>query len=146
MSSKAPRLEVQGVPYPQGSKTLVRGRMVESCQQVRPWRAKVTATAKQQADHEGPLFPRDTPLAVSVEFRMPRPKAHYRANGAVKPGAPAYSVKRPDLDKLMRAVGDALSGVWWEDDSQIVSLYLVKVYTDRPGNEGITVTAKEVSE
>jgi Holliday junction resolvase RusA-like endonuclease len=40
-----------------------------------------------------------------------------------------YPTTKPDLDKLARAVLDALTGVYYLDDAQVVSLDLQKAYT-----------------
>jgi Holliday junction resolvase RusA-like endonuclease len=60
---------------------------------------------------------------VECTFFLERPKAHCgtgRNEGIVKDGAPAYPVVRPDADKLLRAVLDALTGRVWADDAQVV--------------------------
>jgi len=36
----------------------------------------------------------------------------------------------PDIDKLLRAVSDALTGVGYMDDAQIVEVYASKIYAD----------------
>jgi len=36
----------------------------------------------------------------------------------------------PDLDKLLRAVGDSCSGVIYDDDSQVIRTLAWKVYAD----------------
>jgi Holliday junction resolvase RusA-like endonuclease len=45
-------------------------------------------------------------------------------------GFPREKRSRPDLDKLIRAVGDALTGVLWTDDAQIVTWSTGKGYVD----------------
>lgn len=50
-------------------------------------------------------------------------------------------IKRPDLDNLAKAVLDALNGLAYSDDSQVVSLTVDKYYSDNPRVE---VTIKEV--
>lgn len=107
---------VPGRPAPQGSKRHVGGGvMVESSKAVAPWRTTVAWHAAQA--HA--LAPLDGPLAVRIEFVMPRP------SGCPKRTTPA-AVKRPDVDKLARAVLDALSAVVWRDDSQVVDLHASK--------------------
>lgn len=44
-----------------------------------------------------------------------------------------YPITKPDADKLARAVWDALKGIIYTDDSQIVRLTLSKDYGDAPG-------------
>ena len=116
---------VEGSPAPQGSKTHVGGgRLIESSRQVGPWRDAV-----RRAAIEGPVY------LVQV-FALPRPKSHYgtgRNSGRVKRGAPRRPPVRPDLDKLARAVGDALTGICYHDDAQIVNLCAAKYYVTPSG-------------
>ena len=88
------------------------------------------------------------PITLKLVFMRDRPKGHYgqgRNAGKLKPSAPPYPTTKPDLDKLNRAVGDALTGIVWKDDSQVVNLESSKLYCgpkDRPGvhitiNQGV---------
>ena len=120
------RLFVPGKPAAQGSKRHVGGgRMVEQSKAVAPWRTTVAwhaAQAYTQAPQEGQL-------TVGLVFVMPRP-----ASTPKRSTPPA--VKRPDLDKLQRAIFDALSGVIWRDDSQVTYVAAAKRIAgldDQPG-------------
>jgi len=62
-------------------------------------------------------------VEINVIFHMQRPKTVTRKE----------PFKRPDIDKLARAVLDALTGVAYEDDEQVVKLVASKEYTDNPG-------------
>lgn len=94
------------------------------------WRAVVALSARQHFGGD----PLTGPLAVSMSFTMPRPKSHYRSNGAVKPNAPAYHVVKPDSLKLARSTEDALTGILWVDDSQVqFESGPKKFYGERPG-------------
>lgn len=74
------------------------------------------------------------PVEVRLEFFMPRPKSHFRANGSRKADAPRWVEKKPDLDNLEKAVLDALTNIGlWRDDSQVVRVSKSKVYCDQPG-------------
>lgn len=123
---------VPGIPVPQGSKRFVgNGRMIEANAGLKPWRAEVIAAAIEAADANPDWVStssRRATYAARVEFQFPRPKAHLGTQG-VKPGAPVHHGTRPDLDKLIRSVFDALtqSGVIG-DDSQIVKLVGGKYY------------------
>ena len=137
----ARRFSVLGLPAPQGSKTHIgNGRMVESSKRVKPWRRQVAA-AYVQHDFGDVLI---GPLALTVDFYLPRPKAHYgtgRNAGTLKDSAPAEHLTMPDLDKLVRAVGDALTRLAWRDDSQIFAWHAYKHYatTDHPVGAQITI-------
>lgn len=98
--------EVIGVPAPQGSKRHVgNGVMVESSKTLRPWRDSVAAAARDVANSIGDLAPLDGPLDLDVTFRFPMPASRPAAVRAVGIGP---KVTAPDLDKLLRAIGDAL--------------------------------------
>lgn len=75
------------------------------------------------------------PWRCSCSFAFERPKAHRRAGGALRPDAPVAPTGRPDLDKLLRTVLDALTGIAWADDSQVVLLDGCKMYADAAGTE-----------
>jgi crossover junction endodeoxyribonuclease RusA len=122
-------LDVEGLPAPQGSKRHVgNGRMVESSKKVKPWRA---AVAKAAEEHTFPDMPY---VQVVMWFRMPRPKSHYRTGryaGLLKPDAPLFPAKYPDVDKLARSTLDALRmGGAYADDAQVVTLHAYKVFAD----------------
>lgn len=107
---------VPGSPAPQGSKRHVGGgRMVESSKAVGPWRERVAIAAHNAMTAARlPMFT-GTPVTVRVEFVMPRPASTPKR---ITPAA----VKRPDLDKLVRAVFDACTDVVWADDSAVVDV------------------------
>lgn len=88
------------------------------------------------------------PLALSVKLYLPRPKSHYgtgRNAAKVKRSAPALPAVRPDLDNYLKAIQDALDGVLWKDDGQVVQITAAKLYAD--GREpGATITVKQAGE
>lgn len=73
-------------------------------------------------------IPRPVGVRLEATFHLARPLAlqtpRYQAGRVV---TPPHTVK-PDLDKLTRAIGDALTGVVYEDDAQIVTLVAAKRY------------------
>jgi crossover junction endodeoxyribonuclease RusA len=132
------RIEVAGIPAPQGSKRHVGGgRMVEASRAVGPWREAIRAeTQRQVAARVGDeLLQRIAkgrpaaagPVGVEIRFWLPRPKS--------APASVAQPAKRPDLDKLCRAVLDGLvAGGAIADDGLVVSLTAEKRFAtpDRP--------------
>lgn len=125
-------VHVPGVPVPQGSmKSLGPGRLVHSNPQaLLPWRASVIAHLRQEMVKAGE-WPIDGPVKCCVTFYLPRPKS--------APKSRVWPDKKPDLDKLGRAVGDALeqAGVL-HSDAQIVQWGKTKQY----GTPGMTLTLR----
>jgi len=138
--------DVYGLPAPQGSKRHVgNGVMIESSKRVKPWRAAVEVAAREAI--EGEWEPFTGPLALTLTFYLPRPKAHYgtgRNASVLKPDAPKWVSVRPDIDKLARSTLDALttSGVW-VDDSQVAHLTARKLYANTP-RTGADITITEL--
>jgi Holliday junction resolvase RusA-like endonuclease len=63
------------------------------------------------------------PIVLEMVFYRPRAASHYgtgRNADLLKASAPAYPATKPDVDKLTRAILDALKGVAWHDDGQVI--------------------------
>lgn len=119
---------VPGVPVPQGSK-MPWG--AEANPHVKSWRESVAAAAAEVMAN-GPV---DGPVNVIVDFFFPRPKGHFgsgRNAERLKDSAPIWHSAKPDLDKLQRALGDAMTGVVVRDDSQVASWHVRKLYGSQP--------------
>jgi crossover junction endodeoxyribonuclease RusA len=139
------QITVDGKPAPQGSKTRnAHGAIYESNKAVGPWRADVRAEC-QRAMVEGRRTTLAGPVSITVRFRLTRPRSHYgtgRNSATPRPAAPLYPVSKPDGDKLLRAVLDALTqGGAYRDDAQVIHAEVWKVYADRPGAD---ITVREL--
>ena len=138
---------VPGVPAPGGSKTgfyipkLKRVVMTPASMKTKPWMALVSAYAKEA--YSGALL--TGAIELSIQFRFCRPKGHYGTGknaGILKVSAPKHHLTKPDRTKLLRSTEDALKGVVWRDDSQVVTGPTEKVYCDR--DPGAQITIEEV--
>lgn len=67
----------------------------------------------------------DGPVALSVSFWFARPKSHFNSKG-LRPGVPTHHVQVPDVDNLVKLLKDALKGIAWRDDAQVVDVYMRK--------------------
>lgn len=133
---------VPGIPAPGGSKRAftVRRRdgslgvgVQDAAKRNKPWRSDVAVIAGHAMTGR-PLL--TGPLMVQVEFVLSRPKGHFgtgRNARQVKRSAPVYPASKPDATKLWRAAEDALTGIVWRDDSQIVQQIISKTYGHKPG-------------
>jgi len=142
---------VDGVPQPKGSFVAfvgAQGRVVvkADAKLLKRWCSSIRIAARDAiARQVGRALERDEYLfsgAVQVEavFFLHRPLDHYGAAGGILPrfGARAAETK-PDLDKLMRALGDALSGLCYVDDARIVDQVLRKRYVWADQIPGVAV-------
>jgi len=69
--------------------------------------------------------PLEGPLRVELLFLLPKPKKTKNA----------YPIFKSDVDNLSKSTIDALNGIAFLDDGQIIELYVRKQYGDRVGVE-----------
>ena len=68
------------------------------------------------------------PIDLQCDFVFERPNTHYlpvnrkRATRMLRPDAPESYTRTPDVDKMIRAVADALTGHAYTDDAQCVRM------------------------
>jgi Holliday junction resolvase RusA-like endonuclease len=113
-------LSVTGNPASQGSHAIMYGRIVQvNSSKHKAWRKAIVQEAIATLPHD--WQPIDEPCELIVNFYLPKPKTVDRQLPSVS----------PDLDKLIRAVGDSLtdSGVV-TDDSRIVRISARKLYAE----------------
>lgn len=132
-------IEVPGMARPQGSKRPMKlgdGRVIlrEMSSRLPEWRARVAEFAAKAA--EGEFWEAHVPVALDLTFSFVRPKSHYgkrKGEPTLRQDAPAVPVGANvgDIDKLSRAVLDALSGVLYHDDRQVASLTVAKRYGEQ---------------
>ena len=116
---------------PQGSKTYIgNGRMVEACKRVKPFRSDLQGIAIEATPVDWDL---SLDYHLHVEFDFRRPKSHLTSKGALTKAAPLFPTGRQigDTDKLIRSVCDALTGIVWYDDSQVVDITAKKRFRSR---------------
>lgn len=77
-------------------------------------------------------FDKDLPLTLSVCFFITKPKSTKRR----------YPTVKPDLDNLVKAVKDALKGIAWHDDSQVVDSSESKRYAHSA--PGVMIRVSEI--
>lgn len=119
--------DVRGAPMPKGSTTrmpngaTLPAGTTESRKRMSQWRDDVRMAATVAMGDDPPFT---GAIRLFVEFALAPPRT----------GIPKYKwgwlphTKKPDVDKLLRAVNDALTGVVWRDDSQVCVCAINKRY------------------
>ena len=121
-------IAVVGTPAPKGSARAIRrgarAVLVASSSNANRAGQKAWAAAVGWAAKVRCATPIAGPIAVTLVFALARPASVKRARPSVK----------PDIDKLARATLDALTGIAWIDDAQVVRMLAEKRYAT-PGCE-----------
>jgi Holliday junction resolvase RusA-like endonuclease len=142
--------DVRGTPITKGSKSILKLRdgmsiLVEQTDmktktmpsgRLTRWMKAVAASARIAMTARKPFAGH---CELWAEFIVPRPQSHYLPTGALAKGAFAFPNK-PDNDKLLRAIKDAMSGVVYGDDAQVAAYGRVfKRYAARGGIGGARI-------
>ena len=134
---------VRGTPTPKGSTTrMPHGGTIPagtpaSRQRMEQWRNDIRhAAAVAMAERQ----PFDGGIRLFVEFALMPPKSMPKRLVGWNP-----HTKKPDVDKLLRAICDALTGIVWRDDSQVCIVGINKVYA-WDGITGAVVTCETITE
>jgi len=131
-------VDVVGVPVAQGSlKRTAFGVIHSNDKQLKAWRDSVMFELINKKPDDWDI---DAAYSVSCELRFMRPKAHYGKKG-LRPSAPQYKTTKIDLDKGIRAIGDAIehSGLI-RNDSQIIHWAASKRYCETGESPGASIT------
>lgn len=103
--------------------------------QLRSWRETVIEATQKAMAEIGLTAPLDGPLHLTAVFRLPRGKTVTRELPTVP----------PDLDHLIRALGDSLTKAHAiADDARIVSLTITEVYAAEPYDPGVEFTVRPI--
>lgn len=106
-----------------GLRSVVGAYDPKKCKQ---YKEAIAWHAKREALIRGILSPLESPMVLTLTFKMGLNKKE------------VYHTKRPDIDNLAKAVKDALRGIIYHDDSQIVEAHLFKQY----GEPGVIIEIK----
>jgi Holliday junction resolvase RusA-like endonuclease len=126
-----------GIPAPQGStKAFMRRGMkhpviTADCARTKPWRQAIVDASRDALEHHAVMA---GPVEVFVVFYMPRPKS--------APRRVTEPTTKPDIDKLERALLDALTAAGvWRDDAQVIHVHSRKAFAggahDEDGPGGV---------
>lgn len=124
---------VEGYPVSKGRPRFARrGAFVKTYTDARTlkWEDQVKKRAMEAMGSSEPL---ETPVSLCLYFRLPIPRSYSKSrtkdalDGFLRPS------KKPDWDNLGKAISDALNGVVFKDDAQVVSAHIKKTYAMHPG-------------
>jgi len=117
---------VYGTPIPQGSMKAFMPRgarfpvVTADNAKTRPWRQSIVEAARAALGGSAPIAS-DIGIELYVVFYLPRSRS--APNRVTEPAT------RPDVDKLLRAMMDALTAAGiWRDDAQVIMTFTRKAF------------------
>ncbi len=148
MATLIAEFTVVGTPVPQGSARAFAGKgkaagraflTNDPTGSISKWRGDIKGAFERGLPEPDDFEPVDHAVSMRLAFRIARQKSHFlpitrsRLAPELRLDAPEWVVGGADLDKLVRAVLDALTGVVYVDDCQVVVIGATKQFGDRPG-------------
>ena len=116
-----------GIPQPQGStrafipRGWTRPVITTDNTKLKPWRQELAHTAMVAMRECGAkMAVRGVPISITLTFYFEKPKSEKKSA--------QHKVTKPDLDKLLRAVLDALTGIAYQDDAQVCECRVRKIF------------------
>ena len=82
---------------------------------------------------KGPLFPSNIPVTLNVYFCIRRPNEDFKGQNRERSELKGQRrnlfapVRKPDLDNLLKFILDAMQGVIYTDDTQVVSIVCARL-------------------
>ena len=126
------KFSVEGVPVGKGRpKFARRGNFVQA------YTPTKTKTYEQQvADAArvamGAKLRTMEPVQLNMDIFVPIPKSWSKIKRARALNGVEYPTTKPDIDNVAKAVFDAMNGIVFQDDKQIINHCITKRYSDNP--------------
>ena len=90
--------------------------------------------------------PMECPVTVRIECFMPVPSGATRKTKREIENGDILPCNKPDIDNIAKSVLDALNGVAWSDDKNVVGLYVQKHFETHDYKQGIRVYIKSANQ
>ena len=122
---------IPGEPVAQGRPraTTIGGRVrMYDPAKSKNYKKHVSAIAKLNA----PKKPLETPLRVKLDIYRPMLKSMSKKRRELANARIYRPITKPDNSNYAKGIEDALNGIIYKDDSQIVDLIVRKYYSDDP--------------
>lgn len=123
---------IPGDAVPQGRPRVVRigGRTIA----YDPPKSKAyKARVRQYAARNAPKEPLEGKVQLEVQIFRSVPKSWSKKKHEAAYAGLIWPTTKPDVSNIVKGIEDALNGIWYKDDSQIVHEYSMKRYARVPG-------------
>lgn len=90
-----------------------------------------------------PTYSKGTPVRIRITaYYKPPARTTKRELFQIQNGL-KFPLRKPDVDNIIKAVADALNGIAYHDDSQVVEVTANKVFADE---EGLQISVSSLAE
>ena len=96
----------------------------------RDYEASVAAEAKRAMGFDTLI---QGAIDLHVTILLPIPESESKKRKALMASNAILPTKKPDGDNVLKAIKDAINGIVWRDDSQVVDGHYSKRYSVTPG-------------
>lgn len=123
---------IPGDAVPQGRPRVVRvgGRTIA----YDPPKSKdYKARVRQYAAQNAPKEPLEGAVTLGVQIFRSVPKSWSKKKRAAAIAGVIQPTTKPDVSNVIKGIEDALNGIWYRDDSQIIDERVTKRYAREPG-------------
>lgn len=129
---------------PKGRPRVTRSGHTFTPERTKEWEDRVAWEYKKAiAEGRAKSFDATEPVRAFLGFYFKIPTSYtQKRRKACQDGSDAF-IKHPDIDNLAKAILDALNGIAYEDDRQVVDLHCVKGYSDSDSYVCIIIERKE---
>lgn len=124
---------VDGTAVPK-QRPRISGRRAYTPKRTKDYEGRVLSAFRSSYKGIYPAFGKDTPVHISVTVRQEIPKSWSKKkrlqaeNGEIVPLS-----RNGDIDNIAKSIMDALNGFAYEDDCQVTTLVITKIYAVQPG-------------
>lgn len=105
------------------------------------YEARVSRFATAAMKAAGITSPSPWPIELMIELRMQIPESWTKKKRLAASIGTVRATKKPDADNVLKGIKDAMNGIVWADDAQVVLLTVRKLYHAEPA---VIVAVREV--
>jgi len=84
----------------------------------------------------------ETPVSVFLYVRLPVPQSYSKKRREACLSGTEKPCKKPDIDNIAKTYLDAMNGVIFVDDTQVLGLHVKKLYSDKAGVDVMVMEAE----
>lgn len=139
------RIDLPGIPRGKGRGRAVstpQGARVYTDAKTRSYEARLAGAAAEAMKGQPPT---DLPVRLTMSVFFAVPQSWSKKKRAQALAGTIWPTVKPDADNTLKLT-DALNGIVWVDDKQVVIATVFKSYSERPGLMIEVVTLKQFPE